>query len=123
MNKKTRKLLLYSLVLGFMVTAGAFLFYALGWSLNRTAEGVFTFQKTGAIFLKTKPSDALIKINGKTYIQNHGLFDNGGELIKGLLPGNYQIEVSKENFGSWQKKLLVKAGLIFGASKIFQKQK
>ncbi len=97
MNKKTQKLVLYSLVLGFMVAAGAFLFYALGWSLNRTAEGNFTFQKTGAIFLKTKPGDALIKINGKTYTQNHGLFDNGGELIKGLLPGNYQIEISKEN--------------------------
>jgi len=102
------------------VAAGAFLSYALGWSLNRTSEGAFTFQKTGAIFLKIKPGDTLIKINNKTYAPSNSFFNNGSsELVKGLLPGDYQVEISKENFGGWQKKLTVKAGLISSASKIF----
>ncbi len=120
MTKKTRKLILYCLILGFFLAASGFLFYSLGWSLNPTANGFFTFKKTGAVFLKVWPGDASIKINGKSYSPKHDLFGNGGsELIKGLLPGNYQIEVLKENFGSWQKELTVEAGLISSASKIF----
>ena len=119
MNKKTRKLILYCLILGFFLAASGFIFYALGWSFNQTTDGSFTFRKTGAIFLKTTPSDALIKINNKLSARNNGLFNNGGNLIKGLLPGDYQIEVSKENFGAWQKKLTVKDGFISSATKIF----
>jgi len=118
MAKKTRKLIFYGLVIGFFLAAGGFLAYALGWSLNQTTDGSWTFQKTGAIFLKTKPTDTLIKINGESYAKKYGFFNNGGELIKGLLPGDYQIEISKENFGSWKKNLLVETGLISSASKI-----
>ncbi|MDP3052802.1 MAG: hypothetical protein Q8N22_02520 [bacterium] len=120
MTKKTRKLILYCLVLGFFLAAGGFLFYSFGWSLNPTANDFFTFKKTGAVFLKIWPADAQIKINGKSYSPKRDMFGNGGsELIKGLLPGNYQIEILKENFGSWKKSLTVEAGLISGASKIF----
>ena len=48
------------------------------------------------LFLKILSGDAFIKINGKPYVQNHGLFNNNGDLIKGLLPGDYQIEISKK---------------------------
>lgn len=120
MTKKTRKLILYGLILGFLLTAGGFLFYSLGWSLNPTANGFFTFRKTGAIFLKVWPADAQIKINGKSYSPKRDMFgSSGSELIKGLLPAVYQIEISKDNFGSWKKNLAVEAGLISGASKIF----
>lgn len=120
MTKKTRKLVFYILILGFVATASGFLLYALGWSLNQTTNGTLTFQKTGAVFLKTQPADALIKINGQPYTRKHGLLNNGSsELIKGLLPGNYQIEVFKENFGSWQKNLTIEAGVISSATKIF----
>lgn len=120
MTKKTRKLILYCLILGFFLAAGGFLFYSFGWSLNPTANGFFTFKKTGAVFLKVWPADALIKINGKSYSPKRDMFGNSGsELIKGLLPGNYQIEVLKENFSPWKKNLTVEAGLISGASKIF----
>lgn len=120
MTKKTRKLLFCFLILGFIVVAGAFLLYALGWSLDQTAEGGLTFKKTGAIFLKIRPNDATIKINNKPYNRKRGLFGNGGsELVKGLLPGEYQIEVFKNNFGDWKKNLTVEAGLISSVSKIF----
>jgi len=120
MTKKTRKLILYGLIAGFLLAASGFLSYAFGWSLNSTADGFLTFKKTGAVFLKVWPADARIKINGKSYIPKHKLFGNSGsELIRGLLPGSYQIEVLKDNFGSWQKKLTVEAGLISSASKIF----
>lgn len=119
MTKKTRKLILYCLILGFFLASSGFLLYAHGWSLNQTIDGTLTFQKTGAIFLKTRPTDALIKINGKPYSRKPGLFSNGGELIKGLPPGNYQIEISKEDFGLWQKNLMVEASLIASASKVF----
>jgi len=119
MTKKTRKFILYGLILGFLLAASGFILYALGWSFNQTTDGSFTFRKTGAIFLKIRPGDALVKINGKSYVQNHGLFNNGGDLTKGLLPGDYQIEISKENYGAWGKKLTVEAGLVSSATKIF----
>lgn len=119
MNQKTRRQLLYLLIIGFLLTAGGFLSYALGWTLNQTSSGSLTFRKTGAILLKTQPSNALIKINDKTYTRKHNLFGNNGrELIGGILPGNYQIEIFKEGFGTWQKNLPVEAGLISSATKI-----
>jgi hypothetical protein len=103
-----------------MVVGTAFLFYAFGWSLNQTSEGAFTFQKTGAVFLRIKPGATTVKINNKIYNPANSFFSNGSsELIKGLLPGDYEVEVFKESFGSWQKKLTVEAGLISSASKIF----
>lgn len=120
MTKKTRKTILWCLYLGFLLAAGGFLFYSLGWSISPTANGFFTFKKTGAVFLKIWPADALVKINGKSYSPKRDMFsDSGSELIKGLLPGNYQIEILKKNFGSWKKNLAVEAGLISSASKIF----
>jgi hypothetical protein len=119
MNKETRQRLLYFSIIGFLITAGGFLFYALGWSFNQTPTGGFTFKKTGAILLKTRPGDALIKINNQPYARKHNLFGNNGrELISGLLPGDYQIEISKDGFGAWRKKLTVTAGLISSATKI-----
>lgn len=119
MNQKTRSRLLYFLIIGFLLTAGGFLSYALGWSLNQTPSGALTFRKTGAILLKSRPGDALIKINNKLYAREHNLFGNNGrELISGLLPGNYRIEVFKEGFGAWQKNLPVEAGLVSSATKI-----
>lgn len=119
MNQKTRRRLLYLLIIGFLLTAGGFLFYAMGWTLNQTSSGSLTFKKTGAILLKSRPGDALIKINDKLYSRKYNLFGNNGrELISGLLPGNYQIEIFKEGFGAWQKKLSVEVGLISSATKI-----
>lgn len=119
MNKKTRKIVICYLVAGFFLAASGFIFYAMGWSFNQTTDGSFTLRKTGAIFLKTFSGDASIKIDGKPYVQNHSLFNNGGDLIKGLLPGDYQIEISKENSGIWRKNMTVEAGIVSSATKIF----
>jgi hypothetical protein len=119
MNQKTRRRLLIVLIIGFLLTASGFLFCALGWSLNQTPFGELTFKKTGAILLKTQPSDAFIKINNQPYARKHNLLiNNGRELISGVLPGDYQIEVFKDGFGRWQKNLSVAAGLISSATKI-----
>ena len=120
MNIKTRRRLLFFLIICFFLTGSGFLFYALGWSLNQTASGSFTLQKTGAIVLKTLPVNASIKINSQLYERQHNLFGSKGwELISGLLPGNYQIEVFENGLVSWQKNLTVAAGLVASASKIF----
>ena len=119
MTKKTRKSILFFLIIGFLLAAVGFILYSLGWSLNQTVDGFLTFKKTGAVFLKTQPNNVSIRINGKSYPKKTGLFNNDGRLIKGFLAGDYQVEISKEGFGSWQKNLTVEAGLVSSASKIF----
>jgi len=120
MNQKTRKIILYCLIFGFCLAAAGLILYSFGWSLGKTANGFPVFEKTGAIFLKTQPIDALIKINGKTYDRKIVLLgNNGSELIKGLSSGNYQVEVYKENYESWDKTMTISAGMISSASNIF----
>ena len=99
MTKKTRKSILFFLIIGFLLAAVGFILYSLGWSLNQTVDGFLTFKKTGAIFLKTQPNNVSIRINGKSYPKKTGLFNNDGRLIKGFLAGDYQVKISKEGFG------------------------
>jgi hypothetical protein len=61
--------------------------------------------KTGGIYLKSLPSGATIYLNynpsGKT-----------SKLINHLVPKIYDLEIAKENYNHWQKKILVEPGLV-----------
>ncbi len=79
------------------------------------------FIKTGGIFLNSKPGDVILKIDQKSEFKNikfnflnGGILSNinGGVLIEKILPGIHLVEISKEGFQEWSKKVEVKEGLV-----------
>lgn len=109
MTKKTRLLLFISLIIIFLLAAPTMLFYAMGYS--------FDWQKkkpviTGGIYLKSFPKKAKIYLNEhpKNYTPR---------LLKRLVPGEYQIKITKDGYYSWQKKMEVKSKLVAEARNIF----
>ncbi len=77
----------------------------------------FTLTKTGGLFLKFKPEDATLKINGKPRKFSAGLI-NQGVLIKNLVPHSYKITLSKKDFADWNKVLVVEPGKVAAESQI-----
>ena len=61
-------------------------------------------QKTGIIFLETKPKDVDVYLNGQLVEQSTPV------RLKNLLPNKYEITVSKEGCFIWQKKMDVYDG-------------
>jgi hypothetical protein len=141
MTLRTRRLLFYTLVFLFLITGLGAVLYSQGWRLdieNCQAKEVWVairmgafglpepagggalfgcIQKTGAIFLKTKPKEVTIKIGGKTFEDKSGLI-TGGTLIPDLLPKTYRAEIIKEGYYSWAKNLSVKPELVAEAANI-----
>lgn len=116
MNKKTRFIILYTLVFFFLFIGSYILISAQGF--------IFDIQnlkitKTGGLFLKFNPSDAKIFINDKNYAYSPNFIINNGILIKKLLPGEYKVSLYKENFQLWNKVLEVKPGLVTAESQIY----
>lgn len=117
MPKKLRKLFLFVLTVVFVVV-GAYLFLtANGLVVNWKNWPRLSITKTGDIALKFSPAEAQIKINQKPYHVNKGLFP-GDILISKLTPGDYQIEIVKEGYQSWQKTLKVKPREVTSATHI-----
>jgi len=58
-------------------------------------------EKTGVLFLESKPEKAKIFLNGKEQK------DTTESRIKNLLPGEYKVEFKKDGYLNWQKKLMV----------------
>ncbi len=118
MTFKTRRIVFYSLFFIFIVTGLGTIFYSQGWRINIEKCQIakfwncqIEFQKTGAIFIETKPKDVLIKIDGKTFKDKSGLIQSG-TLITNLLPETYKVTIEKEGYLPWQKDLKVEPTLV-----------
>lgn len=111
---KTRRRFFYSLILVFVLLGAYLLVNAQGWVLDLKN---FRIVKTGALFLKYSPTDAVIKINGKTSDVSPGLFSTGVFISK-LLPGKYEVELNRADYSPWKKTLNVGESLVAAASQI-----
>ena len=118
MSFRIRRFLFYSLVFLFALTGLTIVFYSRGWRINiddcrfvGLSVCRFKIQKTGAIFIQTKPQSAVIKIDEKTFEDKSGLIQSG-TLIDNLLPRKYQLTVSKNGYWEWRKNLRVQSGLV-----------
>ncbi len=96
-----RRILYLSFFLIFFLTAPIILLWAEGYRYNWRKHQL---QKTGVLFLESKPNKAEIYLNGK--LQK----EKTTARLKNLLPDEYQIEIKKGGYQVWQKKLTVKAG-------------
>lgn len=113
MDKLKRAILFYTLVLAFLVVTPSIILYAQGyifdWQLKRIV-------KTGGIFVKTTPTDALVNVSAKG--EKRTGFFNGEAYFKNLKPAQYKINVSKEGYISWEKTLLVNEQQVAGVQNL-----
>jgi hypothetical protein len=101
MTLKHRRMLYIAFFILFFILAPIIVKLAQGYKFNWNS---FNWQKTGVLFLESKPNKADIYLNGeKQKQQTEALFKN-------IAPGEYQIDVKKDGYLSWSKKLKITAG-------------
>jgi hypothetical protein len=94
--------IIYSIfIVAFLVILPLIILHSTGYRFNSKKS---ILQKTGIIFLESKPKDVDIFINGK-------IVENRSPVrIKNLLPNKYDIRISKEGYMDWQKRVDVYDG-------------
>ncbi|MDD3101674.1 MAG: PEGA domain-containing protein [Patescibacteria group bacterium] len=117
MPKKFRIFLIIFFTLAFIITAPPLIFYAKGYQFDFRTHRL---TKTGNLFVDSYPRDALVVVDGKTSIEHHwydsllfykdifGMVKRQGttaSLISNILPGQYSVEVQKNGYHSWNKKV------------------
>ena len=108
MTFRIRRVLFYGLVVVFIFIGAGMVLYSQGWRFNFQT---FFFQKVGAIYIETKPSDVIIKIDNKEFLDKSGLIQSG-TLISNLLPRKYKVELQKNGYYPWNKTLIVKPSMV-----------
>jgi len=100
MTIKQRRIFYIVLIGLFFILTPLLIFYALGFRYNTDYN---KFQKTGALYIRSNPSNATIEIDGKakSFITP--------DKILSLLPGEYNLKISKSGYYDWTKKLEVKS--------------
>lgn len=112
MTKTTKRWLFYSAVVIFALLSYVVILYAQGYKYSFSESKFF---RTGSIFVKTN-EDSKVYLNDK-FLNSTSFFGNS-YTIGGLLPGQYSVRLQKDNFSSWQKKVLVEEGLVNDYSRI-----
>ena len=115
MKIKVRKALFYGFLITFLIAGSYLLMTAQGWVIDINNLSIV---KTGALFLKFSPNDAVPTINNKKPQHTSSGLIQSGILIKNLTPGNYAVKLSKSGYKDWKKNLVVESGLITAASQI-----
>lgn len=113
MTKKAKKLIFFSLLISFFIATPLIVIYSQGYRFDFEKK---KFVETGGLYFKVKPLNAEIFIDGKLKKRTSLVF--GTALIENLLPKSYNVEVRKEGYHSWQKKLEVKEGWVTEAKNI-----
>ncbi len=96
MKYKTRIGILIGAILVFLILTPIVVLYTSGFRYNAKKQRV---EKVGIIFVRSRPSGADIFIDGKKRPETTPA------RIRNLLPGNYDIKISKTGYTSWEKTL------------------
>jgi len=111
MNRKTRYSLLALGFLFFLVAAPLIVLYVRGISFDFKTS---TFVKTGILAVNSDPSSAAVYLDGELKRQNSGD-------VKFIPAGEYQVEIKKDGYWPWSKRLTVQAGQVTWASDAYNK--
>ena len=106
MTRTTRRILFYCAIALFVGVSYVVLVYAQGYKYSFSEQ---RFIRSGALYINANTS-ASILINGKLKAST-SLLGNLAS-IGGLLPATYTINVQKEGWSSWQKKVTITAGFV-----------
>lgn len=112
--------LLFSFTAVFLITAPVVVMYSAGYRINWQSRQI---QKTGLLFVRSAPKDANIFINDRK--RN----EKTPARLQSLLPGDYQVTVSKDGLQPWSKKLRIREGtttfadtiMLFHAAPVLEK--
>ena len=108
MHPKKRKVLLIILFLSFLFFGGNAVFYAYGWRIDLNN---FKLVKVGGLYVKTKPPNAQIFLNGKLIRRGFSLFESG-VLVNNLFPQKYFLEIKAKNFKDWKRQIEIIPSLV-----------
>lgn len=98
MSLRFRRWLLISFIILFILSAIVVVFYTSGYRYNWQRK---ILQKTSLLVLDSVPTKAEISLNGQE------LQKTTPQRLSNLLPNEYLVEIKKEGFQPWSKKLLL----------------
>ncbi len=101
MSLKYRRILYISFFIIFFIAAPLVILWAGGYHYDFTRHKI---QKTGGIFIESKPSKAEVYLNNKKQDKKTTA------RLKNLLPNQYEVRIEKNGYQTWQKKLPVYPG-------------
>ncbi len=96
-----RRIIYLVFMVVFLVSLPFIFLYAQGYKYNFKKGH---WQKTGVIFIDCRPKEVNIFVNSKW------VKDKTPARIRGLLPNDYELKISKTGYYSWQKKIKVNEG-------------
>jgi hypothetical protein len=108
MEKLKRSIFFWTLFVLFFITGPLVIFYSQGYRFD-FHRGVFVY--SGTITLKVNPQNFSVSINGKPNDSKQLNRINSSFNIASLLPGDYEIKLSRDGFQNWSKKTDVHSGL------------
>ncbi len=112
MERKKRKVLFYLFIIAFVLGSIYLVVITQGLTIDWKHA---TITKTGAIYIRSTPSNPKIYIDNKEYTSEDGIITKG-TLIKNLVPGTYEVRVEKDGFSSWTKHITVEKGVVSSES-------
>ena len=107
MKLRNRFLLVAFGVTIFVLSTPVIVLYALGYKFDLSSRQVV---KTGSLIVKSEPDDATISIDG---LQQRSKTD---ATIRFLLPGDYNIRISKDGYQPWTKRLNIRSEFVTWAN-------
>lgn len=98
MTINTRRFIAAGFIIAFVICAPILILYTAGYRYNFKKSQL---QATGALVLTTKPTGASIQLNETV------LTEKTSARLNNILPDEYQITLTKENYYPWTKKMTV----------------
>lgn len=102
MKERSRYALISAGIVLFVVGAPLIIIFVSGYRYNFSEHH---FVRTGALNVRSDPSGAIISLDGKASGKTQKTF-------RFLVPGEYQISISKSGYFTWNKQLLVSADYV-----------
>lgn len=97
MKLRTRVVILVLFIVGFLITAPLLVLYTAGYRYSFNTGSIV---QTGLFYFTTIPKSALVSLDDKERIRTP-------DFVKNLVPGEYNITISKTGYHDWQKTLPV----------------
>jgi len=116
MNKKTRTLVLILLTLVFFVITPIIVRLSQGYRFDFSQR---KFVQTGAIYLKTKPEEITLILDGKEKLFKSSSLIYNGILLKNLIPQIHRLSLkATDAYFTWEKNLTLEPLLVSKATRI-----
>ena len=97
-----RRIFFYLFILAYLIYCPVLIFYALGY-IVRPGENQ-AIVKSGLIYLSTAPSGATV------YLGNRKYFRKTPAVLSDLIPGSYEVKLTRKKYKPWTKTVPVEAG-------------